>query len=191
MRSYSKIRDGKRAPAKKPGIGLIVVRPKPGDRHRGLVSAGGRVVSCALGRGGISAIKREGDGATPLAAMRLMHGYVRGDARMPKLSRLPLRGIGRSMGWCDAPADANYNRPVRMPYRASAESMWRGDRLYDAVIVLDWNIRRRARNLGSAIFLHVAREGLAPTEGCVALSPADMRWLLPRLSRRTVLRVVR
>ena len=68
--------------------------------------------------------------------------------------------------------------------------MLRPDRLYDAVIVLDWNIRPRRRNRGSAIFLHIARPGFRPTEGCVAVSPAAMAWLLPRVSRRTVLRVV-
>lgn len=69
--------------------------------------------------------------------------------------------------------------------------MLRQDRLYDAVIVLDWNVTERRRGRGSAIFLHVARPGFAPTEGCVAVAPDAMRWLLPYLSRQTVLKVVR
>jgi L,D-peptidoglycan transpeptidase YkuD (ErfK/YbiS/YcfS/YnhG family) len=166
------------------------VRRAPGDGTRGLLAAGGKVVPCALGRSGISARKREGDGATPLAAMAVLAGYFRPDGGMPRHGGLGLTAIRRDDGWCDAPADANYNRPVRLPYRPSHEKMWRADRLYDAVVVLDWNIRPRARHRGSAIFLHVAREGFRPTEGCVALAPAAMRWLLPRLSRRTVLRVI-
>jgi L,D-peptidoglycan transpeptidase YkuD (ErfK/YbiS/YcfS/YnhG family) len=169
---------------------MVSVRRKPGDGRKGLLRAGGRVIPCALGRSGISALKREGDGATPLASMRMLGGFFRPDAAMPRRSGLPLAAIGRNDGWCDAPADASYNRPVRLPFRAGHERMWRSDRLYDAVVVLDWNIRHRARNRGSAIFLHVARDGFRPTEGCVAIAPDAMRWLLPRLSRRTVLKVV-
>ncbi len=190
MRPYSTARDGDSVRARSWQIDVICVRAAPRDRPRGLLVAGGRVIPCALGRSGISAFKREGDGATPRAAMRLIGGYFRPDKGMPRRCALPLAPIDRSDGWCDAPGDANYNRPVRLPFRPGHERMWRADRLYDAVIVLDWNFRRRARNRGSAIFLHVARPGFAPTEGCVAISPAAMRWLLPRLSPRTVLKVV-
>jgi L,D-peptidoglycan transpeptidase YkuD (ErfK/YbiS/YcfS/YnhG family) len=38
---------------------------------------------------------------------------------------------------------------------------------------------------GSAIFLHVARTGFAPTAGCVALTRKDLLRLLSRLSPRT------
>lgn len=190
MRSYSKMRDSKPVGRKWGGIGRITVRARPGNPRQCLISTGGRVLAGALGRSGISCRKREGDGATPLAAMRLRAGYVR-RGRMPAASRLPLLPVRADLGWCDAPGDASYNRPVRLPFRASHEAMQRPDRLYDAVIVLDWNVTERRRGRGSAIFLHVARPGFAPTEGCVAISPAAMRWLLPRLSRRTVLRVVR
>jgi L,D-peptidoglycan transpeptidase YkuD (ErfK/YbiS/YcfS/YnhG family) len=64
---------------------------------------------------------------------------------------MPIRA---DMGWCDAPADANYNRRVRLPFRAKHEKMLRDDRLYDVCIVLDWNIRPRRRNGGSAIYMH-------------------------------------
>ena len=143
---------------------------------------------CALGRSGISANKREGDGATPLARMTVVGGFRRCH-RVAVPTRLSLRAIRADFGWCDAPADANYNRLVRLPFTASHEKMMRDDRLYDVVIVLDWNIGSRRRNLGSAIFLHVARPGYTPTEGCVAVSPRDMAWLLPRLSVGSVVRV--
>jgi L,D-peptidoglycan transpeptidase YkuD (ErfK/YbiS/YcfS/YnhG family) len=190
MRSYSKKRDDNGVGRKFGGIAAIAVRMRPGRPAQCLVSAGGRVLPGALGRSGISAFKREGDGATPLARMQLLRGYFR-RGRMAAASPLPLAAIHADMGWCDAPSDPNYNRPVRLPFCASHEEMKRSDRLYDAVIVLDWNVRPRARNRGSAIFLHVARPEFLPTEGCVAISPAAMRWLLPRVSRRTVLRVIR
>jgi hypothetical protein len=97
--------------------------------------------------------------------------------------------ISPSLGWCEVPDDRNYNRPVKMPYRVSHERMLRDDRLYDACLVLDWNIRPRRRSRGSAIFFHLARAGFKPTAGCVAVTAQAMRRLLPGLSRHSVLRL--
>lgn len=172
-------------------VPALFVRARPGKPAEGLLRFGGAVFPCALGRGGIRAIKRESDGATPLARMRLLYGWVRPEKLTARRSGLALRRIRPDDGWCDAPADRNYNRPVKLPYEASAEAMRRPDRLYDCCIVLDHNIRPRRRGMGSAIFLHIAREGFRPTEGCVAVSPRVMARLLPHLSRRTVLTVSR
>ena len=92
-----------------------------------------------------------------------------------------MRAIRPADGWCDASGDRNYNRAVKLPYPASAEQMWREDELYDLVVVLGHNMRPRARGLGSAIFMHVARPDYAPTAGCVALSPPHLARLLGRL----------
>lgn len=171
---------------------LIVVRRAPGTRQRGIVSAGILRLPCALGRTGTTIRKREGDGATPVATMALLSAWHR-HGRMPlPATRLAVRRTrGGVDGWCDAPTHPAYNRPVRLPFPASAESMAREDRLYDFVVVLDWNLRRRARGQGSAIFLHIARPGYPPTAGCVAISPTDMLRLTVFLSRRTRLRVER
>lgn len=171
-------------------VSEIVVRARPGKPTQGILQVGGVTFPCALGRGGITANKREGDGATPLAAMRLLGGYVR-RGRFQMRSRLPLAAITADLGWCEVPDDRNYNRPVKMPYAASHETMMRPDDLYDACIVLDWNIRPRMRGRGSAIFFHLARPGFTPTAGCVAVTRKVMARLLPLLSTRTVLRVVR
>jgi L,D-peptidoglycan transpeptidase YkuD (ErfK/YbiS/YcfS/YnhG family) len=170
---------------------IFGVRRRPGKPSEGILSLGGLNFRCSLGKGGILALKREGDGATPLARMRVLGGYRRTDGVVARRTTLPLRPIGNDLGWCDAPADRNYNRPVSLPYPASHERMRRKDRLYDICIVLDWNISPRRRNCGSAIFLHLARPGYLPTEGCIALSPRDMARLLPRLSTRSVFQVTR
>ncbi|MGB3503014.1 MAG: L,D-transpeptidase family protein [Mesorhizobium sp.] len=169
---------------------MIVVRRKPGNPSQGLLVFDGRVFRCALGKGGTSSRKREGDGATPIASMRLLSGYFRRDGVVARRTNLPLAPIHARLGWCDAPADRNYNRPVTLPYAASHETMRRKDRLYDICIVLDWNITPRHRGGGSAIFMHLARPGYLPTEGCVALALRDMARLLPHLSRHTVVKVV-
>jgi L,D-peptidoglycan transpeptidase YkuD (ErfK/YbiS/YcfS/YnhG family) len=92
-----------------------------------------------------------------------------------------------SDGWCDDPESACYNRAVCLPFGAAHERLWRPDRLYDLVVVLAYNIHPRRKGRGSAIFLHCARPDFAPTEGCIALAFEDLRRLLPRLSRNTVL----
>lgn len=181
--------DGQKLPR---GLGALVVRARPGHPTQGFLKAGNLVFPCALGRGGISANKREGDGATPLATMRILAGYFRDDHfAAARRTRLAMAPIGPDLGWCEVPQDRNYNRPVRIPYGASHERMKRDDRLYDACLVLDWNIAPRRRGRGSAIFFHLARPGFTPTQGCVAVTARTMARLLPLLSDRTVLKVTR
>lgn len=84
-------------------------------------------------------------------------------------------------GWCDAPNHAAYNQLVRLPFPASAETMARKDRLYDFTVILDFNLRSRVSNLGSAIFFHIAKPGYPPTEGCIAIAPKDMAKIAPLL----------
>ena len=160
-------------------IDRIIIRRKPGASTRGILAAGPFRMPCALGRSSTTIVKREGDGATPVAVMAATEIWFRGGRRGDRRVRA---GVD---GWCDAPTNAAYNRHVRLPIPASAESLARDDRLYDVVVVLDWNYRRRARGRGSAIFFHVAKPGYPPTEGCIAVAPRDMAKLAPFLTRRT------
>jgi len=169
----------------------IIVRAAPCDGRRAIVQAGHLTFRAALGRSGRTSRKREGDGATPIAAMRVMYGYARRERLSGPLgTRLPVASIDATMLWCDAPADASYNRPVRAPFKPSHEEMKRKDGLYDVCLVMDWNISSRRRNLGSAIFFHCAKPGYPPTQGCVAIAIRDMRRLLPLIGPETVVRVL-
>jgi len=147
---------------------------------RGVVRLGGLAFPCALGRSGRSVRKREGDGATPVGRWRLLGVLYRSDRGRCPSTRLPVRPIAPDDGWCDAPGDRNYNRPVRHPYPASAERLWREDGLYDIVVVLSHNVRPRVRGAGSAVFMHLARPGYRPTEGCIALKREHLLRLLER-----------
>ena len=133
---------------------------------------------CALGRGGCRTDKREGDGATPIGSWPVRQLLYRPDKGAPPVVSMPKLALAVDGGWCDAPADRNYNRPVHHPYPASAERLWRTDDLYDLIVVLGYNDAPVVAGRGSAIFIHVAQPDLAPTEGCIALTKADLVRLL-------------
>jgi L,D-peptidoglycan transpeptidase YkuD (ErfK/YbiS/YcfS/YnhG family) len=137
-------------------------------------------VPAALGRAGVTKAsdKREGDGATPLGCYRLRRVLYRADRIARPVTVLPCRAIREDDGWCDAPGDPAYNRPVRLPYPASHEALWREDGLYDIILLLGHNDDPPIAGSGSAIFLHCKRGDYEPTEGCVALAPEHVRTLL-------------
>ena len=149
----------------------------------------GRELRAALGKGGISREKHEGDHATPVGVFLLREVLYRPDRlRAPKTS-LPLRPLSPADGWCDAPEDPRYNRRVTLPYGASAEQLWRGDRLYDVLVPLGYNDDPVVPGRGSAIFLHVARPDFGGTEGCVALALEDLIALLAEATDRSCVAV--
>jgi L,D-peptidoglycan transpeptidase YkuD (ErfK/YbiS/YcfS/YnhG family) len=165
----------------------IVVRAGA-SRARGWLMAGPLRIPCALGPAGIVRRKREGDGATPAGTFPLLWAYFRPDRQRPAAGGIPLRPMRRDQGWCEDPGAVGYNRPVRRaPGAAGIDSMWRMDDLYDLCFVLDYNVSRRTRGAGSAIFFHHARPGLTPTAGCVAISAAAMRRLAPKIGRGAVM----
>lgn len=174
---------------KRRSTGILMVRASPRDRLKALVQFGPLTFQAALGRGGVTSFKREGDGGTPRARMAVLSGFRKGGMLTPDSAGLKLRRVGCRDGWCDAPDHARYNRPVRLPFPASHETLLRNDVLYDFGFVLDWNIHSRRRGMGSAIFLHVAKPGFPPTEGCIALKRGDMLRLMPLIRRGTVVRV--
>jgi L,D-peptidoglycan transpeptidase YkuD (ErfK/YbiS/YcfS/YnhG family) len=176
--------------ARRRRVRTVVISGLSAAGSRGVVRLGVLNLPCALGRRGRRARKREGDGATPVGSWQTLRVLYRADRIRRPMTGLPVKPIGRDDGWCDAPADRNYNRPVRLPYPASAEAVWRADGLYDIVVVLSHNTRPRVRGSGSAIFLHVAKSGYAPTEGCIALRREHLPALLRILNAATVIRVL-
>ena len=140
----------------------------------------GRWTRCALGPAGVVAAsaKRVGDGASPAGAWPWRRAFYRPDRRAAPRTALPVEPLAPSDGWCDAPDDPAYNRPVALPYPASAEPLWRDDGVYDLIVVLGHNDDPVVPCAGSAIFLHLARPDFAPTQGCIALAAADLEELL-------------
>ena len=169
---------------KKP-FAAIHVRAGPGTRTQGILVAGPLTLRVALGRSGIRANKREGDGGTPRGIFHPRRLWWRAD-RMPRpQTLLPIRRIGPDDAWSEDPADRLYNRPFRRRGGEAGDRLLRDDRLYDLIVEIDHNTRPRVRGRGSAVFIHVARPGFRPTAGCVALETKALRRLLARLGPET------
>ena len=170
---------------KRRSYSTIRVRPRPGERTQGWLTADSLRVLVALGRGGIKANKREGDGATPRGCFRLVRLWWRPDRGPRPRALLPLRPIATADAWCEAPSDRRYNRPIQLTRDQPGDRLWRDDSLYDLVVELDHNARPRIAGRGSAVFIHVARPGLRPTAGCIAVPRAHLRRLVERCGRNT------
>jgi L,D-peptidoglycan transpeptidase YkuD (ErfK/YbiS/YcfS/YnhG family) len=166
-------------------LSAIWVRPAASDRSRGWLTGSGLSIPVALGRGGIRANKREGDGGTPYGIFHPRQLWWRADRHPRPRTHLPLRAITSVDAWCEDPNDRHYNRPIHLAHGSAGDHLRRNDHLYDFIIEIDHNTRPRVAHRGSAVFLHLARDNFGPTAGCVAMRPQAMLQLLQRLGPRT------
>jgi L,D-peptidoglycan transpeptidase YkuD (ErfK/YbiS/YcfS/YnhG family) len=143
----------------------------------------------ALGRLGIKADKREGDGGTPRGRFRPLRLWWRPDRGVRPRTLLPTRRIGPDDAWCEDPEDRRYNRPFQRSANEPGDRLRRDDHLYDLIIEIDHNTRPRVAGRGSAVFIHIARPHFGPTAGCIALRPRDLLALLSRLSRKSRIKI--
>ena len=169
---------------------VLTVQADSGDSSLGWAILGPKRWRCVVGAGGVREDKVEGDAATPAGEFPLRRIYFRNDRLVLPKVRLPARPIGEHDGWCDDPHSPAYNRLVRIPNDSSHEKMWREDGLYDLLVVVGYNDDPPEGEWGSAIFLHIAREDMSPTRGCVAFARADLLELAPLLGPETRLRVL-
>ena len=110
-----------------------------GDPRRGWLTAGGWTVPVALGRGGILANKREGDGGTPRGIFR-PELWWRADRHPRPQTFLPVRRSGPKT------PGAKTRRPPLQPAdpadaRAAGDRLTREDHLYDFIVEIDHNTR--------------------------------------------------
>jgi L,D-peptidoglycan transpeptidase YkuD (ErfK/YbiS/YcfS/YnhG family) len=166
-------------------LGLLTVRTRPGQWTKGLLTAGSLAIPVSLGRGGIRASKREGDGGTPRGLFRLRQLWWRADRAPRPRTLLPVRPIRNDDAWSEDPADRRYNRAFRRAPGEAGDRLWRDDNLYDFIIEIDHNTRPRVAGRGSAVFIHLARDGFSPTAGCVGLTRNSLMRLLERVGPGT------
>jgi len=163
----------------------VRIHTAAGDPRRGWLTAGGRTVPVALGRGGIMANKREGDGGTPKGTFRPRQVWWRADRHPRPHTFLPVRPIRPEDAWCEDPASRHYNQPMRLDHASGGDRLQRDDHLYDFIVEIDHNNTPRIAGRGSAVFLHLARENFSPTAGCISMTKASMLRLLQRLGPET------
>jgi L,D-peptidoglycan transpeptidase YkuD (ErfK/YbiS/YcfS/YnhG family) len=166
-------------------VSLVRIRAAAGDPSRGWLTADGQTIPVALGRGGIKANKREGDGGTPKGTFRPRRLWWRADRHPRPSTFLPVRAIGPEDAWCEDPHHRHYNQPVRRGSKDGGDRLRRDDHLYDFIIEIDHNTAPRIAGRGSAVFLHLARTDFSPTAGCVSMTKGAMLRLLKRLGPET------
>jgi L,D-peptidoglycan transpeptidase YkuD (ErfK/YbiS/YcfS/YnhG family) len=166
-------------------VSAVLIRTAAGDPRRGWLTIAGRTMPVALGRGGIRADKREGDGATPKGTFHPRQLWWRADRHPRPRTLLPVRAIGPKDAWCEDPASRHYNQPVRLDGTRGGDRLRRDDRLYDFIVEIDHNTSPPIKGRGSAVFLHLARDNFGPTAGCVSMTKSAMLHLLQRLGPDT------
>jgi L,D-peptidoglycan transpeptidase YkuD (ErfK/YbiS/YcfS/YnhG family) len=166
-------------------LSAIYVYARPQRHTQAWLLLEGRAIRAALGRAGVKAAKREGDGATPAGLFHPLRLWWRADRLLRPRTLLPVRRIAADDAWCEDPKDRRYNRPFRRSANELGDRLRRADGLYDLIVEIDHNSRPRIAGHGSAVFIHVARPGFAPTAGCIALARKDLQRLVSRLSRKT------
>lgn len=152
----------------------IIVQTKSFDATTAVLIAGGRRFDCALGRAGVTIDKKEGDGKTPVGTYPFRQLFYRADRIEKPKTGLPVEILSPETGWCEDPAHPDYNKKIILPHPAVVDRMTRDDDLYDLTAVIGYNDDPVVPGRGSAIFMHLARAGLEPTAGCVALAKDDL-----------------
>ena len=146
-------------------------------------------IKCAVGKRGISKKKREGDLITPKGIFKIKKVYYRKDRVKNLITKIKKIAIKKDMGWCDDPKSQKYNKSVKFPFKYKSEKLFRTDNIYDIILVLNFNMNPTVKNKGSAIFIHVAKNDLRPTKGCIAIKKRELKKILKFFTTRTKIEI--
>jgi L,D-peptidoglycan transpeptidase YkuD (ErfK/YbiS/YcfS/YnhG family) len=164
-----------------------IVIKKKGEAY--IVEYGEAFFYCVIGKNGVTSDKKEGDWMTPVGTFNIQEVFYRKDRVEAFPCDFELNPISEDDGWCDDSVSPEYNHFVKIPYPFSTENLWREDDLYDIVVVLDYNSDPVIPGKGSAIFIHIAKEGMQYTKGCVALKKDDLIKLLDLIHKDTQVQI--
>jgi L,D-peptidoglycan transpeptidase YkuD (ErfK/YbiS/YcfS/YnhG family) len=144
---------------------------------------------CALGKAGINKKIKEGDNITPKGIFKITKIYYRSDKIKNIKTNLTKIKITKNMGWCDDPKSQFYNKQIKLPSKLGHEKLYRNDRLYDLIGVLNYNTNPILRNKGSAIFMHISQNSYKKTKGCIALKKKDLIKILSQIKKNTKIKI--
>ena len=142
---------------------------------------------CAIGKRGITYDKKEGDKKTPRGVFKFKSIFYRKDRINNLKTLIKKKIIEKNMGWCDDSSSKYYNKQIKFPFKKKAERIWLKNRMYDVLLVIDYNLKPVIKDKGSAIFLHIARKNYSPTKGCIAISKKDILFLIRKINKKTKL----
>ena len=146
------------------------------------------IFRCSIGKKGISNKKKEGDLCTPKGLFKLDTVFYRSDRIKNIRTKLKLRKIDKSMGWCNDPLSKKYNSLVKISKKLRYEKLYRKDNKYDVILVIGYNIKNPIPFKGSAIFLHLTKN-YKGTAGCIALDKKDLLILLKLINKKTKIKI--
>ena len=147
-------------------------------------------VKCVIGKRGISSFKKEGDLTTPRGKFKIKGLFYRKDRIKRLKTKLKKITITKNMGWCYDPESKQYNKLIKLPFSQSKEKLYRKDNIYDLILILNYNMDPVKKNKGSAIFIHVAKEKMTPTRGCIAIKKIDLLKLLKLIEKKTLVKII-
>ena len=146
------------------------------------------VFKCSIGKNGLKKNKIEGDKSTPKGLFSLGKVYYRPDRIDKPNTKLKIKKITRKMGWCDDSKNKKYNKEILLSKKNKGEKLFRSDRIYDLIFVINYNTKKTIQNKGSAIFIHLT-ENYKPTLGCIAIQKNDLLVLLKLIDTKTKIKI--
>jgi len=155
----------------------------------GFLTLNKKKYKCSFGKNGFTRNKREGDLKTPIGIFKILDCYYRQDRILKPVTSLNCIKIKKNMGWCDDPKSKLYNQLVKLPFKYSYEKLARKDNCYDILVVINYNMQPAKKNLGSAIFIHIAHSNYKPTKGCIALKKDDLLLLLKDVKNNAQIKI--
>jgi L,D-peptidoglycan transpeptidase YkuD (ErfK/YbiS/YcfS/YnhG family) len=144
---------------------------------------------CAFGMGGIKKKTKEGDNITPKGIFKITRIYYRPDRIKKIIVPIKTIKIKKKIGWCDDPKSNYYNKQIKLPTKFSHEKLYRKDKVYDLIAVLNYNSDPIIKNKGSAIFMHIATDSYKQTKGCIALKKDDLIKIISLIKKSTQIRI--
>ena len=143
---------------------------------------------CCIGKNGLTRDKKEGDLKTPKGTYKLGILYYRNDRNPISDTKLTIKRITKTMGWCIDPKNKYYNKEIEINKSIKHEKLFRVDYKYNYLIVIEYNTKKITAFKGSAIFIHLTKD-YKPTAGCIALKENDFLTLSKLISKNTKIKI--
>jgi len=142
-----------------------------------------RVIPVSIGKGGITKRPKERNPTTPMGEHEIIGMLYRPDRmQRPRDWAMP---ILLNSFWSNDVKDPDYNLMVPFSNKYSREKLRISAPSYDLIILTDWNWPAAIKGRGSAFFIHQWKQIKTPTEGSIAMSRRDLRWLASKITYGT------